>query len=124
GERDIADFDWRQTIGSELPFYANLGIAQIEVLLEERAIERVHALVERLGADGLIIHVNPLQEWFQPEGDRLRVSPLETIQRFLEIAPYPVIVKEVGQGMGPASLRALLTLPLAAVEFGAFGGTN
>jgi isopentenyl-diphosphate delta-isomerase len=33
-------------------------------------------------------------------------------------------VKEVGQGMGPKSLKALLDLPLAALELGAFGGTN
>lgn len=35
-----------------------------------------------------------------------------------------MIVKEVGQGMGPLSLKALFDLPLAAVEFAAFGGTN
>jgi isopentenyl-diphosphate delta-isomerase len=37
---------------------------------------------------------------------------------------YPLIVKEVGQGMGPESLKALLQLPLQAIEFAAFGGTN
>jgi isopentenyl-diphosphate delta-isomerase len=37
---------------------------------------------------------------------------------------YPVIVKEVGQGMGPESLRALLELPLEALEMAAYGGTN
>ena len=82
------------------------------------------SLVDELRADGLIIHVNPLQEWFQPEGDLLEVSPLETITRFVENAPYPVMVKEVGHGMGPESLKALMRLPLAAIEFGAYGGTN
>jgi isopentenyl-diphosphate delta-isomerase len=61
---------------------------------------------------------------FQPEGDRLNHAPVDTIRRFLNLAKYPVIVKEVGQGMGPASLRELFKLPLAAVEFAAFGGTN
>ncbi len=37
---------------------------------------------------------------------------------------FPVIVKEVGQGFGPESIKELLQLPLAAIEFGAFGGTN
>jgi isopentenyl-diphosphate delta-isomerase len=37
---------------------------------------------------------------------------------------FPVIVKEVGQGMGTLSLKRLMQLPLEAVEFGAFGGTN
>src|SRR5512133_1139130 len=40
------------------------------------------------------------------------------------MACYPVIVKEVGQGMGPESLKALLELPLEAIELAAFGGTN
>ena len=65
-----------------------------------------------------------MQEWFQPEGDILSLSPLETIQRFMDQVSLPVIVKEVGQGMGPESLKALLQLPLQAIEFAAFGGTN
>jgi isopentenyl-diphosphate delta-isomerase len=78
----------------------------------------------KLRADGLIIHVNPLQEWFQPEGDRFTKPPIETIAKFLQVFKYAVIVKEVGQGMGYYSLKALLELPLLAVEFAAFGGTN
>ncbi len=65
-----------------------------------------------------------MQEWFQPEGDILNAPPLDTIQRFLDQFAHPVIVKEVGQGMGPESLRELLQLPLQAIEFAAFGGTN
>ena len=42
----------------------------------------------------------------------------------MNIFDKPIIVKEVGQGMGPASLEALLNLPLKAIEFGAKGGTN
>lgn len=118
------DFDWRDTIGYELPFYANLGIAQVEQLLENGQAKAIEELLGRLRADGLIVHVNPLQEWFQPEGDRLKKAPVDTIESLLSICNYPLIVKEVGQGMGPESLRRLLQLPLAAIEFAAFGGTN
>ena len=118
------DFNMRGIIGDELPFWANLGIAQVQELLEQDQVDKAVRLVEQLHADGLIIHVNPMQEWFQPEGDILEVSPVETIERFLEKFSHPVIVKEVGQGMGPESLRALLGLPLQAIEFAAFGGTN
>ncbi len=114
----------RSIIGDDLPLWANLGIAQIQELIDSKRIDTAIKMVEQLRADGLIIHVNPMQEWFQPEGDILTVSPLETIERFLEKFPLPVIVKEVGQGMGPESLRALLRLPLQAIEFAAFGGTN
>jgi len=84
----------------------------------------LHDMINRLRADGLIIHINPLQEWFQPGGDRIRSAPLDTIKRLLDRLKYPVIVKEVGQGMGPASLNELIRLPVAAIEFAAFGGTN
>ncbi len=118
------DFNHRDILGDELPFYANLGVAQIEQLQAANDEGKIHELVERLRADGLIIHINPLQEWFQPEGDRYTKPALETIERFVATAPYKVIVKEVGQGLGPRSLRALMKMNLAAIEFAAFGGTN
>lgn len=118
------DFNMRNIIGDELPLYANLGISQMEELVANNQANLANELVERLQADGLIIHVNPLQEWFQPEGDRLKHAPLYTIQKFLDQTKFPVIVKEVGQGIGPQSLLELMRLPLEAIEFAAFGGTN
>jgi isopentenyl-diphosphate Delta-isomerase len=120
----LSDFNMRDVIGNDLPFYANLGINQLEVLIRDRKTDLIHGLLEKLRADGLIIHVNPFQEWFQPEGDRLKKPALESIEALLEEMNYPLVVKEVGQGMGYHSLKALLKLPLAAIEFGAFGGTN
>jgi isopentenyl-diphosphate delta-isomerase len=120
---DWADFDFRDEIGDQ-PFWANLGIAQVEELLASKNIQAVIDLVGELRADGLIVHVNPFQEWFQPEGNRLKQSPLQTIQQLLDQVRLKVIVKEVGQGFGPESLRQLLALPLEAIEFGAYGGTN
>ena len=118
------DFNLRPIIGEEHPFYANLGVAQVDKLLSEGREDRILDLVDRLQADGLIIHVNPLQEWLQPEGDRFVRPPLETISELLEKTNLNLVVKEVGQGMGPESLKALLRLPLQAIEFAAFGGTN
>jgi len=120
----FADFDMRSVIGDDLPLYANLGICQIEKLIEDNALDKVEALIQDLRADGLIVHINPMQESLQPEGDVLRRSPIETLQELLEKLHLPLIVKEVGQGMGPKSIEALLKLPLQALEFGAFGGTN
>jgi isopentenyl-diphosphate delta-isomerase len=120
----LKDFDVRHLIGDALPLYANLGIAQIEESLIKKELYRIEALIDKLKADGLIIHINPLQEWMQPEGDRFKQAPLTTIQTFLDKTNIPVIVKEVGQGMGYESLKALFQLPLEAVDFGASGGTN
>jgi isopentenyl-diphosphate Delta-isomerase len=119
-----SDFDLRPLIGDDLPFFANLGIAQLEEYIDANRFQEINDMVVALKADGLIVHVNPLQEWMQPGGDRYTRSPLETLKQVLELSKAPVIVKEVGQGMGPRSLQALLELPLLAIEFGAFGGTN
>jgi len=122
--KHFADFDVRDELGNDLPFFANLGIAQIENLIAKKELGKIDPLLSKLKADGLIIHVNPFQEWFQPEGDVLLRPPLESIEIVLKQAGYPIIVKEVGQGMGEGSLRALLQLPLESIEFAAFGGTN
>lgn len=118
------DFDMRDIIGEEQPLFANLGINQLEILIKDKQLGRLDELVGKLRADGLMIHVNPMQEWFQPEGDRLEKTALESIHTLLAHDAFPIVVKEVGQGMGPDSMRALLQLPLAAIEFAAFGGTN
>lgn len=119
----LGDFQVRKYLGDQ-PLYANLGIAQLETLIDDNQITKVALLMDKLEADGLIIHVNPMQEWLQPEGDRFRYAPIDTIKRLLDIANFKIIVKEVGQGMGPQSLKALLSLPIEAIDFAAGGGTN
>ncbi len=123
-DTNIEGFNLRDIIGDQLPLWANLGITQIEELVTENRVFKAGELVQKLRADGLIVHVNPMQEWFQPEGDILLIPPLDTLKRLLDQFSFPVIVKEVGQGIGPASLRELLKLPLQAIEFAGFGGTN
>ncbi len=120
----LNDFDVRSIIGDDLPLFANLGISQIERSMLENQIYKVENLLDRIKADGLIIHVNPFQEFFQPEGDKLKNPPILIIEELLKVLNCKVIVKEVGQGMGFESLKALLKLPVAAIDFGAFGGTN
>ena len=118
------DFNLRPILGDEVPFYANVGIAQIERLLKINQGKRLTELVDKLSADGLIVHVNPLQEWLQPEGDIIEQSPMSTIKQLLNEFDRPIIVKEVGQGFGPDSMGELLKLPIQAIDFAANGGTN
>ncbi len=117
------DFNVRNLIG-EQPLFSNFGIAQIEKMLKDNSIEKIDVIKNQLNADGTIIHINPLQEAFQPEGDRISRPPIETLTELLEKTDSPIIVKEVGQGMGYESIKAILKLNIAAFEFGAWGGTN
>ena len=121
----LQDFNVRAILGDDLPLYANLGVAQLEQLFDEGKEQLILDLVNKLKADGLIIHVNPFQEWLQPEGDQFKYPPIATIARVIDAFPdLKLIVKEVGQGMGYHSLKALFQMPIEAVDFAANGGTN
>lgn len=124
GNERFEDFDLRPIMGPDRPLYANLGVAQLEELFAAKEGQRIVDLVGSIRADGLIVHINPLQEWFQPEGDRYFRSPVDIVAEVLDTVDFPVIVKEVGQGMGPESIRAFLKMPIAALDFAAYGGTN
>lgn len=123
-DKYLPDFDMRDVIGDDLPFYANIGIAQLESMLKNGDDQRIVELVHRLRADGLIIHVNPLQEWLQPEGNLPGDPPIDTIEKFLSRSKLKIIIKEVGQGMGPESIQRVMQLSIEAFELAAFGGTN
>ncbi|WP_439185085.1 isopentenyl-diphosphate delta-isomerase [Carboxylicivirga taeanensis] len=118
------DFNVRPIMGNEAPLFANIGICQLESMLEDGSTDKLAELVDKLDADGLIVHINPLQEAFQPEGDLLKRPALELLQEFMEETTVKLIIKEVGQGFGYASLKQLLQMPIEAIEFAAMGGTN
>jgi len=118
------DFNVRPIMGDEVPLFTNIGICQLEHMINKGNTDQLDELVIKLKADGIIIHINPLQEAFQPEGDILKRPALELLQEYLEHAQSKVIIKEVGQGFGKESLRHLLQLPIEAIEFAALGGTN
>lgn len=123
-DETLPDFDVRKLMGDKQPLFANLGIGQLEELIEQDKVFLINDLVQKLQADGLIIHINPMQEWLQPEGDRFKYSPLQAIETILEKTKTKIIVKEVGQGFGYQSLKQLFQLPITAIDFAAAGGTN
>ena len=122
-DRRLDEFNIRPYMPEQV-LLMNLGIAQIEELIDKKETERITELASKLDSDALIVHVNPLQEWLQPEGDVISRPPIETVETLMGLIDMPVVVKEVGQGFGKESLRRLLKLPLAAIDLAGFGGTN
>ncbi|HEX8101415.1 MAG TPA: type 2 isopentenyl-diphosphate Delta-isomerase [Solirubrobacteraceae bacterium] len=101
---------------------ANLGAAQIR---GADGAARAERLVELLDADGLSIHLNPIQEAVQPEGQPDFGGVLAGIAAAVErLAPAPVVVKEVGFGMDAEDVAALCRAGVAAVDVAGAGGTN
>jgi isopentenyl-diphosphate Delta-isomerase len=101
---------------------ANLGAVQ---LAASDGIERALGLVDLLEADGLSVHLNPVQEAVQPEGETAFGGVAEAIARVVtRLAPLPVVVKEVGFGMDVADVALLVDAGIAAVDVAGAGGTN
>jgi isopentenyl-diphosphate delta-isomerase len=99
---------------------ANLGAVQ----LREHGRDWADRAVEQLGADALAVHLNFLQEAIQPEGDRDARGCLAAIEALCEGAPYPVIVKETGNGISGEVARRLYGAGVAAIDTGGLGGTS
>ncbi|HEY5149892.1 MAG TPA: type 2 isopentenyl-diphosphate Delta-isomerase [Mycobacterium sp.] len=98
----------------------NIGLAQ----LSDAAIPKLAAALERVGADALAVHTNPLQEAMQDNGDTDFSGSLERLRRVAEELPCPVLVKEVGHGIGAHAAEKLRGLPIAAVDVAGAGGTS
>ena len=92
---------------------------------EPEGPERAARLVEMLRADGLSVHLNPVQEAVQPEGEPAFAGVLDGIAAVVaRLAPRPVVVKEVGFGLDPEDVRLLTAAGVAAVDVSGAGGTN
>ena len=95
------DFNLRPILGKSLPLLANIGLAQVERLNGNASEAKIFFTnLEKLDVDGVFVHINPLQEFLQPEGDRFLIDPLVSIKSFISKSPFKVLAKEVGQGMG------------------------
>jgi isopentenyl-diphosphate delta-isomerase len=108
-------------VAPDILLLANLGAVQLNY---GYTVDHCRRAVETVGADGLVLHLNPLQEALQPEGqtdfsDLLR--KIEAVCRALEV---PVVVKEVGWGLSADVARRLADAGVAALDVAGAGGTS
>ena len=111
-------------VGSDRPplLLGNLGAAQVR---GPEGPARAERLVELLRADGLTVHLNPVQEAVQPEGEPQFSGVADGIAAVVaRLAPLPVVVKEVGFGMDAADVALLRDAGVAAIDVAGAGGTN
>jgi isopentenyl-diphosphate delta-isomerase len=98
----------------------NIGMAQ----MSDDLAPRLAAALERVGANAVAVHTNPLQEAMQDNGDTDFTGTLALLGRLARELDYPVLVKEVGHGIGAAAAQQLRGLPIAAVDVAGAGGTS
>ena len=100
---------------------SNIGGVQ---LINDDTSNLLDVLIRSIDANAVIVHLNPLQELMQPEGDRSFRGVLEGIRALCEASPVPVIVKETGAGITGRAGKRLLDAGVDAIDVAGAGGTS
>ncbi|MGB3293064.1 MAG: type 2 isopentenyl-diphosphate Delta-isomerase [Phormidesmis sp.] len=101
--------------------FANLGAVQLNY---DYGVDQCQKAVDWLEADALILHLNPLQEAVQTEGDVNFKGLFAKIERLVQVLPVPVVAKEVGNGISAVMAQRLTDIGVAAVDVAGAGGTS
>lgn len=104
-----------------VPILANLGGAQFVL---GYGAEEARRAIDMIGADALIIHLNPLQEAVQVGGDTNWGGLLRKLSQLVVQLECPVVVKEVGAGISGSVARRLVDVGIAVIDVAGAGGTS
>ncbi len=105
----------------DTPILANIGAAQ---LTRGFGLDQARRAIDMIGADALVVHLNPLQEACQPEGDRDWWGVGAALQALIRSLDVPVIVKETGAGISALTAQRLIAMGAAGLDVAGAGGTN
>lgn len=117
----LASFQTARAHAPDALIFANLGAVQLNY-----GIERQHCIdaVRSVGADGLFLHLNALQEMVQPEGDTDFRGLLTKITTLTATVDFPILIKEVGCGISADTAVRLVQAGVRAIDVSGAGGTS
>ncbi|MBN2910892.1 type 2 isopentenyl-diphosphate Delta-isomerase [Polycladomyces sp. WAk] len=104
-----------------IPLLANLGAVQLQYGYDVDDCRRIIELTE---ADALVLHLNAMQEVFQPEGNTRFAHLLAKIEEVCRTLEVPVGVKEVGMGIHGDLAKRLFDAGVQFVDVAGAGGTS
>ncbi len=107
-------------VAPDIPLLANIGAFQ----LKKYPIEKIESLVSSIDADALAVHLNPLQEAIQPEGDTDFSGVMDAIRKVCEKLSVPVMVKETGAGISQDVALKLKDAGVDWLDISGAGGTS
>ena len=105
----------------DILLFANLGAVQLNY---SYTIEHCRKVVDAIGADALILHLNPLQEVLMEEGNTNFKGLLHKIEEVVKKVAVPVVIKEVGWGLSIEVARKLINIGVHALDVAGAGGTS
>ncbi len=116
----LKDTYYIRDVAPSVPLIANIGAFQ----LKKYGIAKIGDMVSKVDADALAVHLNPLQEIIQPEGDRDFSGVVEAIGLACEQLSVPVIAKETGAGIGSKAASLLKEAGVKYIDVAGAGGTS
>ena len=108
-------------VARDILLFANLGAVQLNY---GYGVDQCRQAVDMIGADALILHLNPLQEAVQDAGDTNFAGLSKKIEEICKKLEVPVIAKEVGWGMSERSVNILADCGVSAIDVAGAGGTS
>jgi isopentenyl-diphosphate delta-isomerase len=118
---DLAATYQVRSVAPDILLFANLGAVQLNY---GYGLDEAKRAVEMIEADALILHLNPLQEAVQPQGDRHWSGLWPKLEALVKALPVPIIIKEVGNGISRNLARRLEACGVAAIDVAGAGGTS
>jgi isopentenyl-diphosphate delta-isomerase len=116
-----ASFLETRRLARQIPLLGNIGAAQIISAAQRR---KVLQMMDRLQPDAIAVHLNPLQEMVQPEGDLNFKGVLAGLQALVKDAPVPIIAKETGAGISGKVAQRLKEVGISYIDLSGAGGTS
>lgn len=104
-----------------IPIIGNIGAPEVAVMKDVYAVQK---LAELIGADAFAVHLNPLQEFLQPEGNTNFRGVLNGIERLVKGLSIPIIVKEIGAGISFDVAQRLTNAGVRYIDVAGAGGTS
>lgn len=108
-------------VAPSIQIFANIGAPEVATGLKT---EQLQLLLDLIKANGLIVHINPAQELFQPEGNTNFKNFLAELKKATRAIGVPVIAKEVGTGISAHVSELLIDAGVAAIDVAGAGGTS
>jgi isopentenyl-diphosphate delta-isomerase len=111
-------------VAPDVLLVGNIGLSQ----LTPANAPLIAQALRRVDADALAVHTNPLQEAMQADGDTDFAGSRDRLRDVGPAIGYPLILKEVGHGIGAAAVAGLIgesdDAPVAAIDVAGAGGTS
>lgn len=106
----------------DVPVLGNIGAAQ--VAKSKNPVNDIQKLIDMISADAMVIHLNPLQEILQKEGEPDFIGLQKNVEKICKKISVPIIIKEVGSGISADVAKRFLNLGVKGIDVAGSGGTS